>query len=246
MAGSNIAAGSASVPPMTMRRSESSDACAVDHVAVAHGDDGLAVRGALVRQRKRLAVQQGDAGQVGIGRPSLAASPAAAAGAARRRGAGTARPGTRPRTLPSRSCSGTSRRSRSISPSLLRSTLPTTLRAMASSSGAGASSRPAESWLPAMTTSCSCGHARAGLLQETIELAVGGRRRIGVVENIARDQQHVEPAQRHERVEQPVEEALVFVDPVEIVQGLAQMPVGSVQQPHGEFYRWESRNRGLL
>jgi hypothetical protein len=36
------------------------------------------------------------------------------------------------------------------------------------------------------------------------------------------------------------------VDPVEVVQGLAKMPVGGVQQPHGEFYRWESRNRGLL
>ncbi len=76
------------------------------------------------------------------------------------------------------------------------------------------------------------GHAAAGLLQKAIQLAMGGRRRIGVIENIAGDQQHVD-ALCVQRPDQPVEEALVFVDPVEIVQGLAKMPVGGVQQPHG-------------
>jgi hypothetical protein len=63
---------------------------AIHHVAVAHGDDGLAVLPLAERQFKCLLVEQGDAGQVGIG----AVSPRRAA---RRRGAGRARPGTRQR-----------------------------------------------------------------------------------------------------------------------------------------------------
>jgi hypothetical protein len=73
--------------------------------------------------------------------------------------------------------------------------------------------------------------AQLGPLQETVQLALGGGRGVGIVENVARDQERV-GLFTHDRIEQPVEEALVFVGPVVIVQGLAEVPVGSVQQPH--------------
>jgi hypothetical protein len=73
---------------------------------------------------------------------------------------------------------------------------------------------------------------RACLLQEVVQLALRGRRRVGVVEDVAGDQQRVDLF-GHDGIEQPVEEAFVFPAPVEIVQGLAEVPVGSVQQPHG-------------
>jgi hypothetical protein len=65
---------------------------------------------------------------------------------------------------------------------------------------------------------------RPGLLQEAVQLALRGGRRVRVVEDVAGDQQGVRFL-GHDRVEQPVEEALVFVGPVEIVQGLAEVPV---------------------
>jgi hypothetical protein len=73
---------------------------------------------------------------------------------------------------------------------------------------------------------------RTRLLQETVELALRDRRRVRVVEDVARDQEGV-GLLGHDGVEQPVQEALMLVGPVEVVQGLAEVPVGSVQQPHG-------------
>jgi hypothetical protein len=83
--------------------------------------------------------------------------------------------------------------------------------------------------------------AQLGPLQEAVQLALGGGRRVCVVENVARDQERV-GLFTDDGIEQPVEEALVFVGPVVIVQGLAEVPVGGVQQPHGEsgMRRWES------
>jgi hypothetical protein len=75
-------------------------------------------------------------------------------------------------------------------------------------------------------------HAFLRPLQEAVQLLLRRRRRIGVVEDVAGDQQGVGPL-ADDGVEQPVQEALVFVVAFEIMQGLAEMPVGSVQQTHG-------------
>jgi len=73
--------------------------------------------------------------------------------------------------------------------------------------------------------------ALARLLEETVQLFLRLGRRVGVVEDVAGDEQRV-GLLGHDGVEQPVEEALVLVGPFVIVQGLAEMPVGGVQQPH--------------
>jgi hypothetical protein len=72
---------------------------------------------------------------------------------------------------------------------------------------------------------------RPRLLQEPVELALGCGRWVAVIKNIAGNQQCVDPFM-HQRIEQPVEEALVLVAAFECMQGLAQVPVGSVQQAH--------------
>ena len=77
--------------------------------------------------------------------------------------------------------------------------------------------------------------ASARLLQETVELALRRGRWVAVVKDIAGNQQRIDIL-LHKRVEQPVEEALVLVAALESMQGLAQVPVGGVQQAHGIGY----------
>jgi hypothetical protein len=81
-----------------------------------------------------------------------------------------------------------------------------------------------------MTTMLSCARA-PWPAAEPEQLLLRRGRRVGGVEHVAGDQQRVRPFGHH-GIEQPVEEALVFVAALEIVEGLAEMPVGGVQQPH--------------
>ncbi len=67
-------------------------------------------------------------------------------------------------------------------------------------------------------------HPTPGFSEELVELALSVSGRVRVIENVAGDQQGVDLF-GFQRVQQPVEKTLLFVTAVEIVQGLAQMPV---------------------
>ena len=73
--------------------------------------------------------------------------------------------------------------------------------------------------------------AGAGLLQEGIKLALRSCGWIGIVENITSDQQGINLL-GHDGIQQPVQETLVLVVAIKIMQRLAKMPIGSVQQAH--------------
>jgi hypothetical protein len=74
-------------------------------------------------------------------------------------------------------------------------------------------------------------HPRARPGQEIVELALRGRRGVGVVEQVARDQQRIDLFGL-QLLEQPVQEAGVFVAALVLVQRLPQVPVGGVQDLH--------------
>jgi hypothetical protein len=70
-----------------------------------------------------------------------------------------------------------------------------------------------------------------GLAQEAVELLLRRCRWIGIVVDVAGDQQRVYLF-GDDGCQQPVQKALVLVGALETVQGLAQMPVRSVQKTH--------------
>ncbi len=75
--------------------------------------------------------------------------------------------------------------------------------------------------------------SQPGLDQEGVERPLGGRRRVGRVEHVAGDHQGV-GRPLLEQVEQPAEKLLVLEGPVVAVEGVAQVPVGGVDEAeHG-------------
>ena len=67
------------------------------------------------------------------------------------------------------------------------------------------------------------------LAQEPEPGLLGTRGRVGGVEDVAGDQQRVDPL-LVDRVQQPVEEAAMLDVPRHVVQRMAEMPVGRVQE----------------
>ena len=76
--------------------------------------------------------------------------------------------------------------------------------------------------------------------EKTVELLLGGGGRIGIIEDVAGDQQDINLF-GCESVEQPVQKSLMLVIPLKVMQGLAEMPIRGMQQTHdrsllvGEF-----------
>ena len=85
-------------------------------------------------------------------------------------------------------------------------------------------------------------HAGLGLLQKAVELLLRGGRRVSGVKHIAGHQQRV-GLLSHQRVQQPVQKTLVFKAPLEVVQGLAQVPVRGVDETQKE---WPGEGEKLL
>ena len=71
-------------------------------------------------------------------------------------------------------------------------------------------------------------NAALGGGEKIIELFLRGGGRIGVIENIPGNQQRLNLF-GFEGIQQPVQKAVVFIIPLKLMQGLAEMPVRSVQ-----------------
>ena len=67
--------------------------------------------------------------------------------------------------------------------------------------------------------------------EEIVELAFGRSRRVGVVEDVAAHQQGVGVFLGH-RLQQPVQKMTVLIRAVVAVEGVAKMPVGSMEYFH--------------
>ena len=77
--------------------------------------------------------------------------------------------------------------------------------------------------------------APPSLRQEAVPERLRVRRRVGRVEDVARDDQHVDPLGL-DRVEQPAQELLVLGEPIDAVEGVPEVPVGRVEdaERHGD------------
>ena len=211
---------------------------AADHVAVTHREDGLARRCAGAGQFVCLRVEQPDAGQVGV--EDVAAGRAFRGRHARH----VARPQERDRDAPG--VHGAVLACQRDDEAFEVDVAGGVAHDVADDARAVRFQQRPRRFQPARRIvvagdddDVQLRRAHPGLLQEPVQLALRRGGRVRIVEHVARDQQGVRFL-GDDRVEQPVEKAPVLVGPVEIVQGLAEVPVGSVQQPHGD----EVRNGG--
>ena len=204
---------------------------AAAQVAVAHRDHGLARLASFARELPGAAVQLGHAGLVqGIAIPA-ASGPTRGRSAGRRKGSAMHQAAT----CPVPSLSGTISRS---SGALSRPVGRASERADRSDR-AGVEQRQQRSRrldaarrvvVARRHHDGQVRHAHSGLLRSG-RAAAARRPRVGVVEDVAGDQQRVDLF-AFERAEQPVEEARVLVAALVLVQRLPQVPVGGVEDSH--------------
>ena len=79
------------------------------------------------------------------------------------------------------------------------------------------------------------GHPGSGFGQKTVELSLGGCRRVGVVKHITWDQKDVNVL-AYQGVKQPRKKLRVLKAAFELVQGLAEVPVGGMEDAHISFF----------